>query len=78
MLRFLLMRLLWAAPIVLAIAVLGFLLLHLVRGDPVTALIGDFPAPPEYVARVRAVLELENRALKENRPERYEVRMYTE
>ncbi|MBN9490590.1 MAG: ABC transporter permease [Alphaproteobacteria bacterium] len=54
MLRFLLMRLLWAAPIVLAIAVLGFLLLHLVRGDPVTALIGDFPAPPEYVARVRA------------------------
>ena len=54
MLRFLLTRLLWATPIVLAIAVLGFLLLHLVRGDPVTALIGDFPAPPEYVARVRA------------------------
>jgi len=54
MLRFLLTRLLWAAPIVLAIAVLGFLLLHLVRGDPVTALIGDFPASPEYVARVRA------------------------
>jgi peptide/nickel transport system permease protein len=54
MLRFLLMRLLWATPIVLVIAVLSFLLLHLVPGDPVTALIGDFPAPPEYVARIRA------------------------
>ena len=59
MLRFLLMRLLWAAPIVLAIAVLSFVLLHLVRGDPVTALIGDFPAPPEYVARIRAEFGLD-------------------
>jgi ABC-type dipeptide/oligopeptide/nickel transport system permease component len=59
MLRFLFMRLLWAAPIVLAIAVLSFLLLHLVRGDPVTALIGDFPAPPEYVAQIRAEFGLD-------------------
>jgi peptide/nickel transport system permease protein len=59
MLRFLLTRLLWAAPIVLAIAVLSFVLLHLVRGDPVTALIGDFPAPPEYVARIRAEFGLD-------------------
>jgi peptide/nickel transport system permease protein len=59
MLRFLLTRLLWAVPIVLAIAVLSFMLLHLVRGDPVTALIGDFPAPPEYVARIRAEFGLD-------------------
>ncbi len=51
--RYLLSRLVWAAPIVLVILVLSFLLLHLVPGDPVTALIGDFPAPPDYVARVR-------------------------
>ena len=59
MLRFFLMRLLWAVPIVVAIAVLSFVLLHLVRGDPVTALIGDFPAPPEYVARIRAEFGLD-------------------
>ena len=59
MLRFLITRLLWAVPIVLVIAVLSFILLHLVRGDPVTALIGDFPAPPEYVAQIRAEFGLD-------------------
>lgn len=59
MLRFLFTRLVWAAPIILMIAVLSFVLLHLVRGDPVTALIGDFPAPPEYVARIRAEFGLD-------------------
>lgn len=54
MLRFLLMRLLWAVPIVFVIAVLSFVLLHLVPGDPVTAFIGDFPAPPEYIEQIRA------------------------
>ena len=53
MLRYLLSRLIWAAPIVFVIMVVSFLMLHLVQGDPVTALIGDFPAPPEYVAQIR-------------------------
>ena len=51
--RYLFSRLLWAAPIVLAIVVLSFFMLHLVPGDPVTALVGDFPAPPDYIAQVR-------------------------
>jgi peptide/nickel transport system permease protein len=38
---------------VLAILVLNFLMLHLVPGDPVQALVGDYPAPPEYVAQIR-------------------------
>ena len=53
MLRYLISRLAWACPIVLAILILSFLMVHLVKGDPVTALIGDFPAPQEYVDSVR-------------------------
>jgi len=33
--------------------VVNFLLIHLAPGDPVQALVGDFPAPPEYVRAVR-------------------------
>ena len=50
---FLLPRLFWSLVTIFAIVVLGFLLLHLVPGDPVTALVGDFPAPPEYIAEMR-------------------------
>ena len=53
MLRYLLSRLAWACPIVLAILILSFLMVHLVKGDPVTALVGDFPAPQEYIDQVR-------------------------
>lgn len=51
--RFLFSRLLAAIPVVLSIMVLSFLLLRLVPGDPVTALVGDYPAPPEYIAQMR-------------------------
>jgi 2-methylcitrate dehydratase PrpD len=44
--RYLLPRLTWAVPIVLAILVINFLIIHVVRGDPVQALVGDFPTPP--------------------------------
>jgi peptide/nickel transport system permease protein len=47
-------RLLNAVPLVLGVVVVNFLLISLAPGDPVTALIGEFPAPPEYVERVRA------------------------
>ncbi len=53
MLRYFLSRLAWAFPIVLAILILSFLMVHLVKGDPVTALVGDFPAPQEYIDAVR-------------------------
>jgi peptide/nickel transport system permease protein len=46
-------RLLHAIPLLLAVAVLNFLLIAAAPGDPVTALIGDFPAPPETIARIR-------------------------
>lgn len=52
--RFALERLLNSIPLLLGVIVVNFLLVSLSPGDPVTALIGEFPAPPEYVERVRA------------------------
>jgi peptide/nickel transport system permease protein len=50
---YILRRLLHAIPLLLAVAVMNFMLIALAPGDPLTALVGDFPAPPEYVAKVR-------------------------
>lgn len=47
-------RLVHAVPLVIGVIVVNFLLISLAPGDPVTALIGEFPAPPDYVERVRA------------------------
>jgi peptide/nickel transport system permease protein len=52
--RFTLERLLNAIPLLIGVVVINFLLISLSPGDPVTALIGEFPAPPEYVERVRS------------------------
>ena len=46
-------RLLWACVMVVGIAVVGFLITHILPGDPVDVLVGDFPAPPDYVEQVR-------------------------
>jgi ABC-type dipeptide/oligopeptide/nickel transport system permease component len=46
-------RLLNAVPLVLGVIVVNFVLVSLALGDPVTALIGEYPAPPDYVERVR-------------------------
>jgi peptide/nickel transport system permease protein len=46
-------RLLLAVPLLLGVVVVNFTLIQLAPGDPVTLLVGDFPAPPEYVDRVR-------------------------
>ena len=51
--RFLLARLGWAVPVILAILVVNFLIIHIVPGDPIQALIGDFPAPPGYADQIR-------------------------
>ncbi len=53
MLRFVFRRLLHAVPLLLAVVVLNFLLIAFTPGDPITLLVGDFPAPPEYLARMR-------------------------
>src|SRR5579872_4257477 len=53
MARFLLARLGWALPIILAILVINFLIVHVVPGDPIQALVGDFPTPPGYAEQVR-------------------------
>ena len=50
---FILRRLLHAIPLLLAVVVLNFLLIAFTPGDPITLLVGDFPAPPEYVAQMR-------------------------
>lgn len=46
-------RLLQAAPLLLGVVVVNFLLIALAPGDPVATLLGEYPAPPEYVARLR-------------------------
>lgn len=47
-------RLLLAIPLLLAVAVVNFGLVQLAPGDPALILVGDYPAPPEYVEQVRA------------------------
>lgn len=51
-------RLLAAVPVLLAVTVLTFALLHLVPGDPVKALVGE-RASPETIANVRRELGLD-------------------
>lgn len=51
--RFALERLINSIPLLIGVIVVNFLLISLSPGDPVTALIGEFPAPPDYIARVR-------------------------
>lgn len=53
MFRYVLSRLVWGALIVLAILVLNFIIIHMVPGDPLDALLGDFPVPPGYAEQIR-------------------------
>ena len=53
MASFILRRLLHAIPLLLAVVVLNFLLIAFTPGDPITLLVGDFPAPAEYLAQMR-------------------------
>lgn len=59
MIRFIARRSLEALPLLLAVIVVNFAIIQLAPGDPIQALIGDFPAPPEYVAELRARLGLD-------------------
>lgn len=51
---YVLSRLGWGAVIVLCILILNFLIVHMVPGDPLHALLGDFPVPPGYAEQIRA------------------------
>ncbi|SDT16462.1 ABC transporter permease [Jiangella sp. DSM 45060] len=53
MVRYAAVRLAWAVPTVLGIVLLGFILTRVAPGDPVQAMIGEFPAPPEYADEIR-------------------------
>lgn len=48
MLRFVAGRFVWSILAVLAILLVNFVVIRMVPGNPVDALIGEFPAPPEY------------------------------
>ena len=52
-------RLGWAAAMVLGVGALGFLMTHLLPGNPIDALVGDFPAPPAFVAQLRVEFGLD-------------------
>src|SRR5512138_335093 len=49
---YVLKRLLQAVPLLVGVIVVNFILIQLAPGDPVTLLVGDYPAPEEYVRQV--------------------------
>ncbi len=53
MARYIARRLVEAVPLLLAVVVVNFMIIQLAPGDPVQALVGNYPAPPEYVERMR-------------------------
>src|SRR5690606_8330430 len=57
--KFLISRLLWAIPVVLVILVFNFVLTRMAPGDPITAIVGEFPAPDAYIAQLREALGLD-------------------
>lgn len=58
MLKYLVRRIIALIPVALGVATLTFALIHLVPGDPVLAMLGDFAAPAD-VAQMRHELKLD-------------------
>ena len=56
--RYIVRRLFQAIPVIIAMSIFVFLMIHLVPGDPVQTMLG-FRATPENVATVRAQLGLD-------------------
>lgn len=54
MVTFILKRLVYAVPLVVAVVIVNFVLIKAAPGDPVTVLIGDYPASQEYIDQIRA------------------------
>lgn len=57
--RYILSRVAQAIPLLLAVIVVNFLVIHLAPGDPIYALVGDYPAPEAYVRQLRAEFGLD-------------------
>jgi len=51
-----------AVPLLLAVVVVNFVIIQLTAGDPVQALVGNYPAPAEYIERVRKEFGLDQPA----------------
>jgi len=51
--KFILRRAVQAVPLLLGVVVVNFTIIHLAPGDPITVLVGDFPAPPDLVRALR-------------------------
>ena len=58
-LTFVLRRLFHALPLLVCVIVFNFFLIHLAPGDPIQALVGEFPAPPAYLAEMRKLFGLD-------------------
>jgi len=58
-LNFVLRRLFHALPLLVCVIVFNFFLIHLAPGDPIQALVGEFPAPEAYIAEMRKVFGLD-------------------
>ena len=51
--RYIAWRLLQAAPLIVAVVVLNFLIVHLAPGDPVNILLGEYGSTPAFRDKVR-------------------------
>jgi len=56
---YILKRLLWLVPVLLIVSVLVFLLIHLIPGDPATAMLGTEAANPETLEAMKRKLGLD-------------------
>jgi peptide/nickel transport system permease protein len=60
MLRFIFFRLLHAVPLLIALIFVILLMLQLIPGDPVQAMVGDFPVSPEFRAAITKQYHLDD------------------
>jgi peptide/nickel transport system permease protein len=51
--QYFLKRVFWSIVTIFVIVIVNFVLIKLVPGDPVHAMIGDFPAPQDYIDQLR-------------------------
>jgi peptide/nickel transport system permease protein len=56
---YVLKRLGLALPLILGVVIFNFTLIQIAPGDPVTLLVGDYPAPEEYIQRVKVEFGLD-------------------
>ncbi len=59
MARFVLQRLWWAVIVVLAVVIINFFITRVLPGDPVGAIVGEYPVPKEYIDHIRHSLGLD-------------------